>query len=57
VIRPEDANFSFPAGRYALALKGQAYDFTVAGAVTETAQCIERVEAVNGTFYAECRHR
>ena len=57
VIRPEDANFSFPAGRYALALKGQAYDFTVAGVVTETAQCIERVEAVNGTFYAECRHR
>jgi hypothetical protein len=57
VIRPEDANFSFPAGRYALALKGQAYDFTVAGVVTETAQCIERVEAVNGTFYAECRRQ
>ena len=57
VIRPEDANFSLPAGRYALALKGQAYDFTVAGVVTETAQCIERVEAVNGTFYAECRRQ
>jgi hypothetical protein len=57
VIRPEDANFSFPAGRHALALKGQAYDFTVAGVVTETAQCIERVEAVNGTFYAECRRQ
>jgi hypothetical protein len=42
-------------GRYALVVKGQAYDFTVAGEITETAQCLERTEAANGTFYSECR--
>jgi len=29
VIRAADASFSFPAGRYALVLKGVAYDFSV----------------------------
>jgi len=43
-----------PAGRYALVIKGQAYDFTVAGPITEAAQCLERVDAANGTFYSEC---
>jgi hypothetical protein len=55
VFRPEPSDFVFPAGRYALVLNGQAYDFTVAGAVTEAAQCLERVEATNGTFYSECK--
>jgi hypothetical protein len=55
VFRPESSDFVFPAGRYALILNGQAYDFTVAGAVTEAAQCLERVEATNGTFYSECK--
>jgi hypothetical protein len=54
VIRPETADFSLPAGRYALMLKGQAYDFSVDGPITETAQCVERTEASNGTFYSEC---
>jgi hypothetical protein len=55
LVRPEDAEFDFPPGRYGLVLKGMAYDFTVAGPVTEPAQCLERVEAANGVFYSECK--
>ena len=55
MIRPEKVDFVFPAGRYGLVIKGQAYDFTVAGPITEAAQCLEGVEASNGTFYSECR--
>ena len=50
VIRPDDPDFLFPAGRYALLLNGQAYDFSV----TDTAQCLERVDAVGGAVYREC---
>jgi hypothetical protein len=56
VIRPELFEFVLPAGRYGLVLKGQAYDFTVAGSITEAAQCLERIEAANGAFYSECRN-
>ncbi len=56
MLRPESPDFAFPAGRYGLVLKGQAYDFTVAGDIVEPAQCLERVEATNGAFYSECRH-
>jgi hypothetical protein len=54
VVRPEKEEFVLPSGRYALVIKGQAYDFTVAGPITEAAQCLERVDAANGTFYSEC---
>jgi len=54
VVRPEKEEFVLPAGRYALVVKGQAYDFTVAGPITAAAQCLERVDAANGTFYSEC---
>jgi hypothetical protein len=53
LIQPENPDFVLPAGRYGLVLKGQAYDFSVAGPIT-SASCLERVEAVNGTFYSEC---
>ena len=56
LIRPESSDFVFPAGRYGLVLKGQAYDFTVAGSITDAAQCLERLEATNGSFYSECRN-
>jgi hypothetical protein len=56
MIRPENVDFVFPAGRYGLVIKGQAYDFTVAGPITEAAQCLEGVKASNGTFYSECRN-
>jgi hypothetical protein len=55
MIRPDHPDFVFPAGRYGLVLKGQAYDFTVAGPITEAVQCLERFEAANGAFYTECR--
>jgi hypothetical protein len=55
VIRPENVGFIFPAGRYGLVIKGQAYDFSVAGPITEAAQCLEGIKAENGTFYSECR--
>jgi hypothetical protein len=55
LLRPENPEFEFAPGRYALVVKGQAYDFTVAGEITEPAQCLERTEAANGTFYSECR--
>ena len=55
LVRPTSADFTLPSGRYALVLKGQAYDFTIEGPVTEPAQCLERVEAANGSFYHECQ--
>ena len=56
VMQSENESFAFPAGRYALVLKGQAYDFSVAGPITEPAQCLERIQAVNGAVYSECRN-
>jgi hypothetical protein len=55
LLRSKNTDFGFPPGRYALVLKGQAYDFTVAGPITDPAQCMERIEAVNGSFYQECQ--
>jgi hypothetical protein len=46
---------TLPAGRYGLVINGIAYDFSVAGEVTDSAQCLERVAAANGTFYSPCR--
>jgi hypothetical protein len=56
MIRPENPDFSLPPGRYGMVLKGQAYDFTIDGPITDPAQCLERIEAANGAFYSECRH-
>jgi hypothetical protein len=55
VIRPADNDFSFPAGRYALVLKGAAYDFTVDGPITDSAQCVEYSEELNAPVYRQCR--
>jgi len=55
LLLSEKPDFTFPSGRYALILKGQAYDFTVAGPVTDPVQCLERVEAANGSFFHECQ--
>lgn len=54
-LHSEDADLELPPGRYALVIKGQAYDFTVDGKVTDPRQCIERVVATNGTFYTDCK--
>jgi hypothetical protein len=55
VIRSDTADFVFPAGRYALVLKGVGYDFTVEGKVTDLAHCLERTDALNAPVYSECR--
>lgn len=55
LIRPEHAEFVFPAGRYALVLKNVAYDFTLDGPITDTAHCLERTDALNSPIYSECR--
>ena len=52
-LEPESET-ALPAGRYGLVINGIAYDFAVAGEVTDPAQCLERVAAANGTFYSPC---
>jgi hypothetical protein len=53
-VGPRDADEVLSPGRYALILKGAAYDFTVDGRVTDKRHCLERLLAVNGVFYSEC---
>jgi hypothetical protein len=55
LIQAENADFALSPGRYVLVLKNQGYDFTVAGKVTDPAQCLERTDAANGAFYSDCR--
>jgi hypothetical protein len=54
LIQPANADFALTPGRYVLALNNQGYDFTVAGKVSDSSQCLERTEAANGTFYSDC---
>jgi hypothetical protein len=54
LVQSEKPAFALPAGRYALVLKDQGYDFTVAGKISEPVQCLERTDAANGSFYSEC---
>lgn len=54
LVQAENPDFTLPAGRYVLVLKGEGYDFTVAGNVTDPSQCLERTEAANGVFYSAC---
>ena len=56
LVKPEHAEFIFPAGRYALVLKNVAYDFTLDGPITDTAHCLERTDALNSPIYTECRN-
>ena len=54
-IRSENSDIPLAPGRYALVLKGLAYDFSVAGPITDPRQCLERLMADNGQFYSECK--
>ena len=54
-VRSENPEAPLPPGRYALVLKGLAYDFTVSGPITDPRQCLERLVATNGRFYSECK--
>jgi hypothetical protein len=55
LVKPDSAAPALAPGRYALVVKGQMFDFSVDGPISQTAQCLERTEAANGTFYSECR--
>jgi hypothetical protein len=55
ILRSEDPEFLFPSGRYELMLGGQAYDFVVAGEVTDPAHCVEGVATVRGPVFYECK--
>jgi hypothetical protein len=54
-LRPDDPTLSLPPGRYELMLGGQAYDFIVAGEVTDPAHCVEGVTTVRGQVFNECK--
>jgi hypothetical protein len=56
LLRPDPPDFELPAGRYALVLKGAAYDFTLDGPITDTAHCLERTDALASAVYTECRN-
>jgi hypothetical protein len=56
-IRNNADDFALSPGRYALVVKGTAYDFTVEGQPTDPNQCLQRVEAANGSFYSPCNER
>ncbi len=55
LIRPSVPNLSLSPGRYMLVFNNQAYDFSVAGDITDTAHCLERTETQDGDMYSECR--
>ena len=55
LVQSDKPDFELAPGRYVLVLKEQPYDFTVAGKITDAAQCIERTDAMNGSFYSECQ--
>jgi hypothetical protein len=54
LVQPDKPDFALSPGRYVLVLREQGYDFTVSGKVTDLAQCLERTDAANGSFYSEC---
>jgi hypothetical protein len=56
MLHADDPQFAFSPGRYVLVLKGEGYDFSVDGRITDTAQCLERTNALGGTVYSECRN-
>jgi hypothetical protein len=53
----DDPDKPLSPGRYALILKDEAYDFSIAGEISDSKQCLESIAAANGAFYAECRKR
>ena len=54
-VQSENPETALTPGRYALVLKGQAYDFSIAGTITDPKQCLERLAATNGQFVSECQ--
>jgi hypothetical protein len=57
LIRPAEADFSFPPGRYALVVKTVAYDFSVNGPITDPVQCVQRSDETDAPVFTECPTR
>jgi hypothetical protein len=55
LIRPADPAFTLSPGRYVLMFRNQAYDFSVAGTISDTAHCLERSDLQDRSVYSECR--
>jgi hypothetical protein len=55
LLHSQDPQLTLSPGRYALVIAGQGFDFTVAGNIVDTAECLERTEVVGGSLYSECR--
>jgi hypothetical protein len=55
LIRPDPPELALPSGRYALVLKGTAYDFSLDGTNTDRAHCLERTDALTAPVYSECQ--
>lgn len=56
-VQGEGPDVALNPGRYALVLKDQAFDFTVAGQANDARQCLERLTTTNGQFYSQCQKR
>ena len=54
-LQPVNPDLVLSPGRYVLVFKNQAYDFVVAGKVTDKAHCLERAETPDGDRFTECR--
>ncbi len=54
-LHSEDPALELSPGRYAIIVRGQAYDFTVPGEVVDPRHCIERVVLTSGTLYTDCK--
>jgi hypothetical protein len=55
ILRPQNPEFSYPSGRYELMLGERAYDFVVAGEVTDSAHCVEGTATGRGPVLYECK--
>ncbi|RXT46566.1 hypothetical protein [Bradyrhizobium betae] len=55
-IHASDPELDLPPGHYVLSLGTQSYYFQVDGQITDPRQCLERVVATTGTFYAPCKN-
>jgi hypothetical protein len=55
LLQPADQNLSLTPGRYVLVLAGRGYDFSIAGKLTDTDQCLERTDVLGGAVYSQCR--
>jgi len=55
LIRPDNPDLVLPAGRYALMLNDQPYDFVVAGDVTDPRSCVEGAATPRGPVFYQCK--